>query len=48
MQYRAAEREINELRDKLVNTNRNLSTANSNISNLEVINCQLRGKIILN
>ncbi|XP_029175405.1 coiled-coil domain-containing protein 170 isoform X2 [Nylanderia fulva] len=42
MQYRVAEKEINDLRDKLVNTNRSLTSATGNISNQEALICQLR------
>ncbi|XP_034950861.1 coiled-coil domain-containing protein 170 [Chelonus insularis] len=42
MQYRVAERELNELRDKLVSVNRNFSTITGNVSNQEVLICQLR------
>lgn len=44
MQYRVAERELNELRDKLVNANRSISNATGNISNQEALICQLRGE----
>ncbi|XP_035731436.1 coiled-coil domain-containing protein 170-like isoform X2 [Vespa mandarinia] len=42
MQYRVAEREMNDLRDKLVNANRNITSATGNISNQEAMICQLR------
>ncbi|XP_047366613.1 coiled-coil domain-containing protein 170 isoform X1 [Vespa velutina] len=42
MQYRVAEREMNDLRDKLVNANRNITSATGNISNQEAVICQLR------
>ncbi|XP_034187468.1 coiled-coil domain-containing protein 170 isoform X2 [Osmia lignaria lignaria] len=42
MQYRVAERELNELRDKLVNANRSISNATGNLSNQEALICQLR------
>ncbi|XP_015172128.1 PREDICTED: coiled-coil domain-containing protein 170 [Polistes dominula] len=42
MQHRVAEREINDLRDKLVNANRNITSATGNISNQEAMICQLR------
>ncbi|XP_076239449.1 coiled-coil domain-containing protein 170 [Calliopsis andreniformis] len=42
MQYRVAERELNDLRDKLVNANRSITNANGNISNQEALICQLR------
>lgn len=45
MQYRVAERELNDLRDKLLNTNRNLTSANGNISSQEALICQLRGEL---
>jgi len=44
MQYRVAEKEMNDLRDKLVNANRSLTSATGNISNQEALICQLRGK----
>lgn len=43
MQYRVAERDLNDLRDKLVNANRNINSATGNISNQEALICQLRG-----
>lgn len=42
MQYRVAERELNDLRDKLVNANRSITNASGNISSQEVLICQLR------
>ncbi|XP_014598986.1 PREDICTED: coiled-coil domain-containing protein 170 [Polistes canadensis] len=42
MQHRVAEREMNDLRDKLVNANRNITSATGNISNQEALICQLR------
>ncbi|CAK9830412.1 Coiled-coil domain-containing protein 170 [Anthophora retusa] len=42
MQYRIAERESNELRDKLVNANRSISSATGNISSQEALIAQLR------
>ncbi|XP_076628794.1 coiled-coil domain-containing protein 170 [Colletes latitarsis] len=42
MQYRVAERETNDLRDKLLNANRNISSASGNISSQETLICQLR------
>ncbi|XP_033231052.1 coiled-coil domain-containing protein 170 isoform X2 [Belonocnema kinseyi] len=42
MQYRVAERELNDLRDKLLNANRNITSANGNISSQEALICQLR------
>ncbi|XP_046812798.1 coiled-coil domain-containing protein 170 isoform X4 [Vespa crabro] len=42
MQYRVAEREMNDLRDKLVNANRNITSATGNISNQEAVISQLR------
>ena len=42
MQYRVAERELNDLRDKLVNANRSISSATGNISSQESLICQLR------
>lgn len=47
MQYRVIEREVNELRDKLVNSNRNLTCATGNISTQETVICQLRGKLVI-
>jgi len=44
MQYRVAEKDMNDLRDKLVNANRSLTSATGNISNQEALICQLRGK----
>lgn len=44
MQYRVTERELNELRDKLVNANRNLTSITGNVSSQETLICQLRGK----
>lgn len=44
MQYRVAERELNDLRDKLVNANRSISSATGNISSQESLICQLRGE----
>lgn len=43
MQYRVAERELNDLRDKLVNANRSITSASGNISSQEALICQLRG-----
>ncbi|XP_023287530.1 coiled-coil domain-containing protein 170 [Orussus abietinus] len=45
MQCRVAEREVNELRDKLVNANRSITNATSNISNQEALICQLREEL---
>ncbi|XP_043670356.1 coiled-coil domain-containing protein 170 isoform X2 [Vespula pensylvanica] len=42
MQHRVAEREMNDLRDKLVNANRSITSATGNISNQEALICQLR------
>ncbi|XP_001122546.4 coiled-coil domain-containing protein 170 isoform X2 [Apis mellifera] len=42
MRYRVAERELNELRDKLISANRSISTASGNISNQEALIGQLR------
>nr|XP_012147432.1 PREDICTED: coiled-coil domain-containing protein 170 isoform X1 [Megachile rotundata] len=42
MQYRVAERELSDLRDKLANANRSISNATGNISNQEALICQLR------
>ncbi|XP_012062824.1 PREDICTED: coiled-coil domain-containing protein 170 [Atta cephalotes] len=42
MQYRVAEKDMNDLRDKLVNANRSLTSATGNISNQEALICQLR------
>ncbi|CAD1480980.1 unnamed protein product, partial [Heterotrigona itama] len=42
MRYRVAERELNELRDKLLNANRSISSATGNISNQEALIGQLR------
>ncbi|XP_017760087.1 PREDICTED: coiled-coil domain-containing protein 170 [Eufriesea mexicana] len=42
MRYRVAERELNGLRDKLVNANRSISSATGNISNQEALIGQLR------
>nr|XP_012232065.1 PREDICTED: coiled-coil domain-containing protein 170 [Linepithema humile] len=42
MQYRVAEKDTNDLRDKLVNANRSLTSATGNISNQEALICQLR------
>ncbi|XP_006611826.1 coiled-coil domain-containing protein 170 [Apis dorsata] len=42
MRYRAAERELNELRDKLISANRSISTASGNISSQEALIGQLR------
>ncbi|KAL0134279.1 hypothetical protein PUN28_001231 [Cardiocondyla obscurior] len=42
MQYRVAEKDMNDLRDKLVNANRSLTSATGNISNQEGLICQLR------
>ncbi|XP_043271010.1 coiled-coil domain-containing protein 170 isoform X2 [Venturia canescens] len=42
MQYRVAEREVTELRDKLVNANRSITSATGNISSQEALICQLR------
>ncbi|KYM77317.1 Coiled-coil domain-containing protein C6orf97 [Atta colombica] len=42
MQYRIAEKDMNDLRDKLVNANRSLTSATGNISNQEALICQLR------
>lgn len=47
MQHRVAEREMNDLRDKLVNANRSITSATGNISNQEALICQLRGKFCL-
>lgn len=44
MQCRVAEKDMNDLRDKLVNANRSLTSATGNISNQETLICQLRGK----
>lgn len=44
MQHRVAEKDMNDLRDKLVNANRSLTSATGNISNQEALICQLRGK----
>lgn len=44
MQYRVAEKDMNDLRDKLVSANRSLTSATGNISNQEALICQLRGK----
>ena len=43
MRYRVADRELNELRDKLLNANRSISSATGNISNQEALIGQLRG-----
>lgn len=43
MQYRVAERELNDVRDKLVNANRSITNASGNISSQETLICQLRG-----
>lgn len=48
MQHRVAEREMNDLRDKLVNANRSITNATGNISNQEALICQLRGKFLIN
>lgn len=45
MQYRVAEKDMNDLRDKLVTVNRSLTSATGNISNQEALICQLRGKL---
>ncbi|XP_043801999.1 coiled-coil domain-containing protein 170 [Apis laboriosa] len=45
MRYRAAERELNELRDKLISANRSISTASGNISSQEALIGQLRAII---
>ncbi|PBC29996.1 Coiled-coil domain-containing protein [Apis cerana cerana] len=42
MRYRVAERELNELRDKLISANRSISTASGNISSQEALIGQLR------
>ncbi|XP_043480201.1 coiled-coil domain-containing protein 170 isoform X2 [Leptopilina heterotoma] len=42
MQYRVAERELNDVRDKLVNANRSITSASGNISSQETLICQLR------
>ncbi|CAL7934683.1 unnamed protein product [Xylocopa violacea] len=42
MQYRIAEREVNELREKLVNANRSITSATGNISSQETLIGQLR------
>ncbi|XP_031772099.1 coiled-coil domain-containing protein 170 isoform X1 [Apis florea] len=42
MRYRVAERELNELRDKLMSANRSISTASGNISSQEALIGQLR------
>nr|XP_031845513.1 coiled-coil domain-containing protein 170 isoform X2 [Nomia melanderi]XP_031845516.1 coiled-coil domain-containing protein 170 isoform X2 [Nomia melanderi] len=42
MQHRVAERELSELRDKLVNANRSITNATGNISSQEALICQLR------
>ncbi|KAL2740257.1 coiled-coil domain-containing protein 170 isoform X3 [Vespula squamosa] len=42
MQHRVAEREMNDLRDKLLNANRSITSATGNISNQEALICQLR------
>ncbi|KAK9305029.1 hypothetical protein QLX08_003731 [Tetragonisca angustula] len=42
MRYRVADRELNELRDKLLNANRSISSATGNISNQEALIGQLR------
>jgi len=44
MQYRVAEKDMNDLRDKLVNANRSLTSATGNMANQETLICQLRGK----
>lgn len=44
MRYRVAERELNELRDKLISANRSISTASGNISSQEALIGQLRGE----
>ena len=46
MQYRVCERELNDLRDKLLNANRSLTSANGNISSQETLICQLRGELL--
>ena len=43
MRHRVAERELNELREKLLNANRSISSATGNISNQEALIGQLRG-----
>ncbi|XP_076374595.1 coiled-coil domain-containing protein 170 isoform X3 [Megalopta genalis] len=45
MQHRVAERELNDLRDKLVNANRNITNATGNISSQEAVICQLRDEL---
>ncbi|XP_078037996.1 coiled-coil domain-containing protein 170 isoform X2 [Augochlora pura] len=45
MQHRVAERELNDLRDKLVNANRNITNATGNISSQEAMICQLRDEL---
>lgn len=44
MHNRVAEREMNELREKLASTSRSLGSASGNIANMEATICQLRGK----
>lgn len=43
MRYKVAERELDGLRDKLLNANRSISNATGNISNQEALIGQLRG-----
>ncbi|XP_076297051.1 coiled-coil domain-containing protein 170 [Lasioglossum baleicum] len=45
MQHRVAERELNDLRDKLVNANRSMTNATGNISSQEALICQLRDEL---
>ncbi|XP_076655762.1 coiled-coil domain-containing protein 170 isoform X2 [Halictus rubicundus] len=45
MQHRVAERELNDLRDKLVNANRSITSATGNISSQEALICQLRDEL---
>ncbi|XP_076766392.1 coiled-coil domain-containing protein 170 [Xylocopa sonorina] len=45
MQYRIAEREVNELREKLLNANRSIASATGNISSQETLIDQLREEL---